>query len=337
MNTAEQRAVLNIMVHAALADGRKSDVERTAVRDAAESLAGEGGAALAGVYQDVLLKRVTVVDAAAALPSIEHRQLAYEMAVCVCDADGVQDAPEQAFLAELRRTLGLEGDATAAAAAAQADAIAEAAYIPAPRPAAAGAATVATAAAATAAKAAPAAGSGVRVPSRVPEADLDKSILNYSILNGALELLPQSWASMAIIPLQVRMVYKIGQAHGVELDQGHVKEFIATVGVGLTSQYVEQIGRKLIGGLLGKVAGRAIGGLGRAATGAAFSFATTYALGQLAKRYYAGGRVMSTDLLRSTFQEFLASAKSKEQQYLPAIRERSTTLTPTEVIDLVRR
>ena len=322
MNTAEQRAVLNIMVHAALADGRKSDVERTAVRDAAESLAGEGGAALAGVYQDVLLKRVTVADAAAALPSIEHRQLAYEMAVCVCDADGVQDAPEQAFLAELRRTLGLEGDATAAAAAAQADAIAEAAYIPAPRPVA---------------KAAPAAGSGVRVPSRVPEAELDKSILNYSILNGALELLPQSWASMAIIPLQVRMVYKIGQAHGVELDQGHVKEFIATVGVGLTSQYVEQIGRKLIGGLLGKVAGRAIGGLGRAATGAAFSFATTYALGQLAKRYYAGGRVMSTDLLRSTFQELVASAKSKEQQYLPAIRERSTTLTPTEVIDLVRR
>jgi uncharacterized protein (DUF697 family)/tellurite resistance protein len=316
MNTDEQRAVLNIMVHAALADGRKSDVERTAVRDAAESLAGEGGAALAGVYQDVLLKRVTVAAAAAALPSIEHRQLAYEMAVCVCDADGVQDAPEQAFLAELRRTLGLEGDATAAAAAAQADAIAEAAYIPAPRPAA---------------------GSGVRVPSRVPEAELDKSILNYSILNGALELLPQSWASMAIIPLQVRMVYKIGQAHGVELDQGHVKEFIATVGVGLTSQYVEQIGRKLIGGLLGKVAGRAIGGLGRAATGAAFSFATTYALGQLARRYYAGGRVMSTDLLRSTFQELVASAKSKEQQYLPAIRERSTTLTPTEVIDLVRR
>ncbi|MCE2873015.1 MAG: TerB family tellurite resistance protein, partial [Xanthomonadales bacterium] len=151
MNTAEQRAVLNIMVHAALADGRKSDVERTAVRDAAESLAGEGGAALAGVYQDVLLKRVTVAAAAAALPSIEHRQLAYEMAVCVCDADGVQDAPEQAFLAELRRTLGLEGDATAAAAAAQADAIAEAAYIPAPPPAAAGAATAATVATAAAA------------------------------------------------------------------------------------------------------------------------------------------------------------------------------------------
>lgn len=312
MNTAEQRAILNIMVHAALADGGKSDAERAAVRDAAESLAGEGGAALAGVYQDVLLKRVTLADAAAALQSAEHRQLAYEMAVCVCDADGVQGEAERAFLADLRGRLGLEGDATAAEAAARADAIAEAAYVP---------------AAATAA----------RVPSRVPEAELDKSILNYSILNGALELLPQSWASMAIIPLQVRMVYKIGQAHGVNLDQGSIKEFIATVGVGLTSQYVEQIGRKLIGGLLGKVAGRAVGGLGRTATGAAFSFATTYALGQLAKRYYAGGRVMSTDLLRSTFQELLASAKRQEQQYLPAIRERAGTLTPTEVIDLVKR
>jgi uncharacterized protein (DUF697 family)/tellurite resistance protein len=322
MNTAEQRAILNIMVQAALADGNKSDAERTAVRDAAESLAGEGGAALAGVYQDVLLKRVTLADAAQALQSTEHRQLAYEMAVCVCDADGVQDAPERAFLAELRRTLGLEGDAVATEAAARADAIAEAAYVP---------------AAATAAAAVTAAPAAARVASRVPEAELDKSILNYSILNGALELLPQSWASMAIIPLQVRMVYKIGQAHGVNLDQGHIKEFIATVGVGLTSQYVEQIGRKLIGGLLGKVAGRAIGGLGRAATGAAFSFATTYALGQLAKRYYSGGRVMSTDLLRSTFQDLLASAKRQEQQYLPAIRERATTLTPTEVIDLVKR
>jgi uncharacterized membrane protein YebE (DUF533 family) len=46
MNTTEQRAILNIMVQAALADGTKSDTERTAVRDAAESLAGEGGTAL---------------------------------------------------------------------------------------------------------------------------------------------------------------------------------------------------------------------------------------------------------------------------------------------------
>jgi uncharacterized protein (DUF697 family)/tellurite resistance protein len=309
MNTPQLRAILNIMIHASLADGRKSEDERGAVRDAAESLAAGADKALAGVYQDVLLKRVTLADATAALPELEHRQLAYEMAVCVCDADGVQDAAEQRFLESLKRQLGLEADASVAAAAAEADAIAKAAYEP---------------AAATPARA-------------VNDAELDKSILNYSILNGALELLPQSWASMAIIPLQVRMVYRIGKSHGFDLDQGHIKEFLATVGVGLTSQYVEQIGRKLVGGLLGKAAGRMIGGLGAAATSMAFSFASTYALGHLAKRYYSGGRVMSTELLRQTYQDLLGSAKVTQQQYLPAIQQRARTLNAAEVMQLVRQ
>ncbi|MFM7708307.1 MAG: DUF533 domain-containing protein, partial [Gammaproteobacteria bacterium] len=101
MNAVEQRAILNLLVQAALADGGKSDAERAAVRDAAESLAGGSGTALAGVYQDVLLKRVTLADAAASLSQPEHRQLAYEMAVCVCDADGVQGDAERAFLRAL--------------------------------------------------------------------------------------------------------------------------------------------------------------------------------------------------------------------------------------------
>ncbi len=308
MDTSTQRAILNIMIHAALVDGQKSESERSAIRDVAESLAGQtGGAALAGVYQDVLLKRVTLQQALAGLRDAEHRQLAYEMAVCVCDADGVQSPAEQDFLASLRELLGLAGDDPAIVNAAQADTIAAAA------------ATPAVAAAST------------------RDAELDKSILNYSILNGALELLPQSWASMAIIPLQVRMVYKIGKAHGVEMDQGYIKEFIATVGVGLTSQYVEQIGRKLIGGLVGKAAGKMLGGLTGAATGMAFSFATTYALGQVAKRYYAGGRVMSTELLKRTFQEMLGPAKNLQQEYLPAIRQRASTLSASEVVELVRR
>ena len=317
MDTSTQRAILNIMIHAALVDGQKSESERAAIRDVAESLAGQaGGAALAGVYQDVLLKRVTLQQAIAGLREVEHRQLAYEMAVCVCDADGMQSQAEQAFLSSLREVLGLAADDPALAGAAQADVIAAAAVA---APPAAPAAAVAVAAA----------------PAR--DAELDKSILNYSILNGALELLPQSWASMAIIPLQVRMVYKIGKAHGVEMDQGHIKEFIATVGVGLTSQYVEQIGRKLIGGLVGKAAGKMLGGLTGAATGMAFSFATTYALGQVAKRYYAGGRVMSTELLKRSFQEMLGPAKNLQQEYLPAIRQRASTLSASEVVELVRR
>ena len=132
------------------------------------------------------------------------------------------------------------------------------------------------------------------------------------------------------------MVYNIGKAHGIELDQGHIKEFIAAVGVGLTSQYVEQFGRKLLGGLLGKVAGRTVGGLGSVATGMAMSFATTYALGHVARRYYAGGRVMSTALLQETFQQLLAPAKQMQTQYLPQMKDMSRNLDMGKVLGMVR-
>ena len=141
---------------------------------------------------------------------------------------------------------------------------------------------------------------------------------------------------MAIIPLQIKMVYGIGKAHGVELDQGHIKEFIAAAGVGLTSQYLEQFGRKLLGGLLGKAAGKAFGKLGSTATGMAFSFATTYALGQVAKSYYAGGRTMSTALLRETFESLLGPAKQMQAQYLPQIQQKASTLDMGQVMSMIK-
>ena len=101
-------------------------------------------------------------------------------------------------------------------------------------------------------------------------------------------------------------------------------------------QYLEQFGRKLLGGLLGKVAGKTVGSIGGAATGVAFSFATTYALGQVAKRYYAGGRVMSTDLLRNSFQSLLGPAKQLQTQYLPQIQQKAATLDAAQVMAMVR-
>ncbi|MGZ9031704.1 MAG: YcjF family protein, partial [Burkholderiaceae bacterium] len=168
------------------------------------------------------------------------------------------------------------------------------------------------------------------------DAELDKTILNYSTLNGALELLPQSMASMAIIPLQMKMVYRIGKAHGYELDRGHIKDLLATMGVGLTGQYLEDIGRKVIGGLLGKVAGRMAGGLARGATGAAFSFATTYALGQVAKRYYAGGRTMSTQMLKDVYASTLTQAKGLQVQYAPQIEQQARTVDVGRIVQMVR-
>jgi len=308
-----ERAILSIAMLAAFADGAKDESEREHVKQFAEQL-GSSSVELMGVYQDVLFKRITLNDAAAALTDEGHRRYAYELAVCVCDSDGVRCEAENQFLRELRKLLDLESDKIAAASEQQADAIALAAA----------AAPIAIATTTQAPQPA------------VDEAAQNKMILNYAIVNGALELLPQSWASVAIIPLQIKMVYRIGKAYGHELDQGHIREFLATVGVGLTSQYLEQFGRKLVGGLLGGLLGKTGKKMGGAATGMVMSFATTYALGQVASRYYASGRQMSTDLLKQTFSELIEPAKNLQAQYLPQIQDKARNLDATTIMSMVK-
>ncbi len=328
MQAPTQQALLAILVHAAMADGEKSQVERDFVRDLAQQLDEEGGSRqLAQAVQGALLGRLSVAQAVAQLQDPMHRQLAFEWATAVCHADGLCSPAEAAFLQRLQGDLQLGGGEPEANS--QTRALAVAAYeqeAAAPLHVTPATPIAPLAAAAPAAPSAPA----------VDNAAIDSMVLKYAILNGALELLPQSWASMAIIPLQIKMVYRVGKAHGVSLDQGHIKEFIAAAGVGLTSQYIEQFGRKLIGGLLGKAGGKMLGGLGGQATGMAFSFASTYALGHLAKRYYAGGRVMSTDLLRQTYQGLLGSGKALQQQHLGDIQARASTLDAAEVMRMVK-
>ena len=330
MNTEQQKSVLTLCLMAALADGGKDTREREALERIAARLTAESGNPDAfnvqQMYQDVIFGRASIDALAATLTNPESQRLAYEMAVHVIDADGSQTESERAFLSTLRGKLGLT-EADAAAIARDADALAAAATIPAAAP---GTTAMTATTAASGAVAA-------TVLSATEEAEMDKSILNASILNGALELLPQSWATMAIIPLQTRLVYRIGQRYGYELDSGHIKEFLATVGVGLASQYLEQAGRKLIGGLFGKLAGGLVGGLARGATGVAFSFASTYALAQLAKRYYGGGRTMSTDTLKQTFEQLMAPAKELQTKYLPQIQEKARSVNIGDVMAMIKR
>jgi len=315
MTAEEQRALLAVALLAAFADGGKSEAEREEVKRIVITLGGQAaGLNVPALMQDVLLKRLGVPEVVAALKTQEHRQLAYELAVCVCDADGVQTPAERQFLVRLKSELGGTLDTTFEA---QADGLARE--------------TDAPVAAIAGTPAAVAAGA-------IDRAALDKRIFNRAVLCGALELLPQSWASVAIIPLQVKLVHGVAQAHGITtVDASMVKEFIATAGVGLTGQYLEQFGRKLVGGLLGSVLGGLGRGVGSVGTGMAMSFATTYALGQLAVRYYGGGRQMSTALLKQTYQDLLVSARQIQQQALPEIQQQARTLDATKVLEMVRK
>jgi uncharacterized protein (DUF697 family)/tellurite resistance protein len=343
MNETEQTAVMTIALMAAFADGTKDERERAQLRSIADSLSKGSGLDLASIYQDVLLGQRTLQDAARALQTTEGRQLAYELAVCVCDADGAQNANERKFLEAARAALGVDV-AGAKAFSAQAEAIASEPVAALPGVAdtaggpagTTGPATAAGAGAAVKAASAAAAGRVVAAQPADPVA-LDKSILNYAILNGALELLPQSLASMAIIPLQMKMVYAVGKAYGYELDRGHIKDLLAALGVGLTSQYVEEIGRKLIGGLLRSVGGRVLGGLGRQAVGSAMSFATTYALGHVAKTYYGSGRTLDMEKLKATFQDLLGQGQALRQKYVPEIEQKARTIDVSELLSVVKQ
>jgi uncharacterized protein (DUF697 family)/tellurite resistance protein len=310
MTESEKQAVLTLSLMAAFADGAKHDREREEVRRIAEGLASEG-LHLPSLYQDVLMKRVSLPAVLAELKSTEAQHLAYEMAVTVCDADGAMSEAERKFLDALRSTLGMPAEAGR-----EFERTAE---------------SIATAplAAAPLAAAAPTRGS-------VDEAALDEAILDAAILNGALELLPETLSTMAIIPLQMRLVYGIGKAHGYELDSGHVKDFLATAGVGLTSQYLEQAGRKLLGGVLKSIGGGLLGGLGKQAVSSSMSFASTYALGHVAKRYYAGGRAFSADMLKQAYESVVREGRALQGEYLPAMRERARTLDPAKLLAMVR-
>ena len=332
MNDQETRSILTIALMAAFADGLKDERERAAVKRVAEALGPEAGLDLPALYRDVLVAKPDLAQVAAAVQSDGARQLAYEMAVGICDADGAQGPAEREFLQKLAAALNING-AAAAATSAEADAVADAAFEPATGAAAAATATAATAAAATAA----AATGTLTGRATLSDAEMDKMILNASITNAALELLPESIASMAIIPLQVRLVYKIGKSYGYPMDASHAKDFIATLGVGLTGQYLEQFGRKLLGGLLGGIGGGLGRTVGRQAASSGMSFATTYAIGRVAQRYYAGGRTLDAAMLKQAFAGLVDQARGLAPRYRQEIEQKAATIDTRSLASLIKQ
>lgn len=333
--TEAGRATLAIAVMAAFADGAKHASERGEIHSVAGEWEG-GTGELAVITRQVLRGAITREAAIAGLPEAADRMLAYEVAVSVCEADGVTSPKEKEFLAGLAEALGLEAGESAEIVA-EADAMAGSeAGIPEQPPVPALSAEAVTPQLSA---------GGPPVPQQAdPRArEADGVALRFAILNGALELLPQQLATVAILPLKMKMVYGIGKLYGYRLDAGHVKEFLAAAGVGLTSQFLEGFARKLAGGLfgtagkavMGKKAGRMARGVADTAAGSAFTFATTYALGKLAQVYYAGGRQLGSGELKSSFDRLKNEAGTLHSQHLPAIQEMAQNLTPAKVMEMV--
>lgn len=283
MNPQDTQIIITIAALAANADGALGHEERLSIISAAERLGVPGDDPR---LNEVMSGTGNVAQLAHALSTEEARIAAYDVAAAVCHADGPPNATESAFLSSLSRELGAKEPSAEGAAAL--GAAAQAASVP---------------------------------PAGAAPHDADAFILDQAMLTAAADLLPQSFATLAILPLQLRMVYSIGQRHGQALDMSQVKDLAAVVGIGAAGNLMEgvvrgvfgSVGRGLLGGLLGSAAG--------AAAGVAVTFATTYALGHAAEQYYAQGRTLSAGDLRALFSRFQGEAGTVYPRVESRIRE----------------
>jgi uncharacterized protein (DUF697 family)/tellurite resistance protein len=278
MNQGDHEPIVTVAFLAALADGRTGPEEHAELRAALSRL---GIADVDAVAQRGAGARAPLAEISRRLSDDDARRLAYETALVVCHADGPINRQEADFLSALRSALGLAP-----------------ATLTEMEQSAASLAAVRTAA-------------PVEVRSGKPPSDdaLDQMILRQAMITSAVELLPDKLANVVILPLQLRLVYQIGQQFGQKLDANQIKDLAGTLGLGAAAQVMEGVVRKLVGGVAGGLFGGLVGGAGGMAAGAAVTFAATYALGHVAKQYYAQGRRLSTQDLRELFQRFQGDAK----------------------------
>lgn len=305
MNDSDHETIVTVAYLAALADGRTAPEEDTELRAALGRL---GVRDVDAVAQRGAGARAPLADLARRLSDDDARRLAYDTALVVCHADGPLNRQEADFLSALRSALGLAPTTLSEM-----------------EQSAARLAAVQTAA-------------PVEVGSGQPPGGdaLDHLILQQAMITSAVELLPDKLANLVILPLQLRMVYQIGQNYGQKLDAGQIKDLAATLGLGAAAQVMEGVVRKLVGGVTGGLFGGLVGGAGGIAAGAAVTFSATYALGHVAKQYYAQGRRLSTQDLRALFHRFQEDAKSLFPKVQNEIQTKARTLNLRTLFDELR-
>ena len=314
MTTLERESVAAICLMAAFVDGVQTDTEREKLRTTMEQIGGVDDA----VFQRVVMHRTTLEDESRKITDPAMRQLAYELAVGVCAADATTSHSEREFLAKLASHLSI-AQPDAQETVKQGDEFADLGLGSAP------------AAATTAALV-----STPTVPGKSQDQQADDTVMTYAAINAGLELLPQRLAGVAIIPLQAKMVHKVGTIYGYTLDSGHIKEFIAAAGVGMTSQVVESYARRFLGTLAGKYLGKTAQTITEKATGPVMTFSTTYALGHVAKAYYAGGRKLSMADVQRLFSTKVEEAKGVYAKNEGSITEAARKLDPSRIMAVLR-
>jgi uncharacterized protein (DUF697 family)/tellurite resistance protein len=323
MQEQDREPISAICLLAALADGERTPEEQEQFARITERLGGTDGSELVARAQR---GELTVAEAAGRLGSRESRRTAYEMAIAMIYADGEPNPRERDFLSELKRAMELSDDGLEAIQR-EAESLARA-PLGGPTPAAA-----------PPGKSTPRP-SQAGIPAVSHDAALDTMIRQQALLAGALELLPQNIAAVVIIPIQMRLVYRIGADYGHKLDAAQIRDLLGVLGIGAAGQVLDGVARRILGGLgrgmFGRVLGGVMGGTAGLVAGAGVSFVTTYALGQAAKQYYAQGRRLSQADLRELFARFRAEAEALLPRVQQEIQAQSRHLDLGRVLASIR-
>ncbi len=291
LSRADIPALLALALHAAASDAVPDAVRGRAIRRVLEDLSGD--------FTDAQwLQRtetLTVAQATAHTAAAGRSQLAFAIAVCVCNADRLRRDAETLFLADLGGRLALTQPQIVGAAA-LADAIATAPG-----------------------------------PDRQTQTALDRAALTRLIRSAALraarlQALRQPSAILAIGVIQANVLYALGAHFGQRLDAAGVRALNLALGLDPVVEYLRNLGTGLLRDATAVVPGAAAAGIPSAA------FCTTFALGHAVLRAYAGGWSQDALRLRANFDRLRALACRLAVSRLPArlLPESGGPTGPTE-------
>ena len=297
MNQEERIALLTLAMVAVFANGTKDERELHQLRRVLEELSAPAGVNLSLQLQDIQLKRRTAHDALALLKRPEARQLAYEVAVCICDVDGVHSDSEHRFLEEVRIALALDVR-SARSFERMASAIADASLQP-----------------------DPVRGFSPPVDAAGSQA-LDAGIVEVAAFGAALARSGSSLNLLAIIPVQMKLIYRIAKAYDARRERGQVKDLMTQLGVAALPQYLQSFGLFLLQG---------------AERAEAAAFANTHALGHAAKSIFGSDAETPEALLADRFESLHAQGRQLHQTESPRIEEQARILAANDLIVLLRQ
>lgn len=167
--------------------------------------------------------------------------------------------------------------------------------------------------------------------------EIDQDVLKYSVFSAVLGAFPVPGLAiatdLAIVALQVKLVRDIGQYWGHKVDQQAAKTLLGGLGLGTGARIAVANLAKLV-----PVWGSAFG--------ATSAFATTWALGKIANRYFEGGQKADIASLKgelktmekagkeayATQKDAIARKRDEAAAVLQALNEKrkAGTITQTE-------